>query len=134
MTEALIMPADLQQGFEMNESDFEFEITPFWSRMLERLGLGATFETMQTQTEFSEEPREITTLAKLHPPDDRYIGERDKNERAHGYGHFSWDDGSRYHGEWKNGLRHGKGMFVEPDGRVYKGFWVDDMRDGIGKT
>ena len=40
-----------------------------------------------------------------------------------GYGTYTWADGSKYVGEYKDGKRHGQGTFTATDGRVMKGIW-----------
>ena len=40
-----------------------------------------------------------------------------------GYGVFTWSDGRKYLGEYKEDKKHGQGQFIWPDGRQYKGGW-----------
>lgn len=40
-----------------------------------------------------------------------------------GYGVFSWSDGRRYEGEYREDKKEGYGVFNWPDGRKYKGNW-----------
>lgn len=40
------------------------------------------------------------------------------NERRQGFGVQEWDDGSRYEGEFMNGLKHGKGKYTWKTGEV----------------
>ena len=40
-----------------------------------------------------------------------------------GYGTFTWTDGAKYVGEFKDGLQHGQGTFTYSDGSVVKGIW-----------
>ena len=51
----------------------------------------------------------------------KYIGEY-KNDLKHGTGTFTWPDGRCYHGEWAEGKQHGEGIFMK-DGRKRKGRW-----------
>jgi len=44
----------------------------------------------------------------------------------HGKGVYTFSDGRKYVGSWKNGLRNGYGEFYFPDGWVDKGQWKDD--------
>jgi len=37
-------------------------------------------------------------------------------------------DGSRYEGQWKDGLKHGRGRFIYPDGDIYDGEWLEGKR------
>jgi hypothetical protein len=40
-----------------------------------------------------------------------------------GFGIYTYSDGSRYEGEWSNGLQHGKGKIVDANGKIVKGVW-----------
>jgi len=40
-----------------------------------------------------------------------------------GYGTFTWTDGAKYVGEWKDDKQHGQGTLTYADGRVEKGIW-----------
>lgn len=44
----------------------------------------------------------------------------------HGNGEFIFPDGSKFIGNWKNGLAHGKGTMYHANGDVYTGDFVDD--------
>jgi hypothetical protein len=41
----------------------------------------------------------------------------------HGKGIFTWIDGRKYVGDYKNDKKHGHGVFHWPDKRKYEGFW-----------
>jgi len=45
---------------------------------------------------------------------------------------FTWENGSSYVGEWKDGKKHGQGTFTSPDGRKYVGEYMDDKKHGKG--
>mgnify|MGYP003346586257 CR=1 FL=1 len=45
---------------------------------------------------------------------------------------YSWNDGSRYDGEWQENKIKGMGTYTWLDGREYRGEWVDNNMDGIG--
>ncbi len=87
-----------------------------------------------------------------------YVG-RFREGRFNGRGIYDWGDGTRYVGQWKDGLRDGKGTFwyfedgqfylryegdfskskfsgygtcTWADGDVYTGQWKDDAMDGKG--
>ena len=52
---------------------------------------------------------------------------------ANGYGQMTYEDGSIYSGEWKNGNRHGQGVLTRANGGgVYIGDWQDGMPNGQG--
>ena len=39
----------------------------------------------------------------------------------HGQGVYSWADGRKYEGDYKDDKKHGYGIYTYPDGRTYKG-------------
>lgn len=44
------------------------------------------------------------------------------NDIKEGYGEFKWgDQGSKYKGNWLNGLQHGEGVYINTKGREIKG-------------
>ena len=47
-------------------------------------------------------------------------------------GVYTYPDGTRYEGEWKNGKRYGQGIQIKPDGRKHIGEWKDGRRHGPG--
>lgn len=86
----------------------------------------------------------------------RYVGERDTENRFHGWGVYTylaggkyegewqygqkdgmgrrdWPDGSRYEGEWRNNQPHGKGIKTYKDGAQYTGDFRQGLRAGKGK-
>jgi hypothetical protein len=44
----------------------------------------------------------------------------------------TYNDGSRYEGEWMNEKQHGQGTYYFADGNKYTGGWVDDKKTGQG--
>ena len=42
-----------------------------------------------------------------------------------GYGTFTWTDGAKYVGEFKDGLQHGQGTYITTDGAKYVGKFKD---------
>ena len=38
----------------------------------------------------------------------------------------TWDDGTEYEGQFKDGKKHGKGSITYPDGSTYSGQLKDD--------
>jgi len=44
-----------------------------------------------------------------------------------------WIDGSKYEGEWKDGLRDGYGVWTGTRNEKYSGKWTADKRNGKGK-
>lgn len=47
-------------------------------------------------------------------------------------GSYTYDDWSKYVGEFKDDKRHGQGNMVYPDGRQYSGEFKFDQREGAG--
>jgi len=47
-------------------------------------------------------------------------------------GTYSYADGGKYQGEWRDNKRNGKGKFIDHDNNEYNGDWKDDKRQGIG--
>lgn len=41
----------------------------------------------------------------------------------HGEGEYTWEDGRRFKGNYKNDKKHGYGEYTWADGRVYLGYW-----------
>ena len=50
-----------------------------------------------------------------------------ENDRKHGYGIYTWNDGKQYEGWWQNGKQHGEGIYRK-DGRDRRGIWEDGKR------
>ncbi|XP_060738572.1 ankyrin repeat and MYND domain-containing protein 1 isoform X2 [Tachysurus vachellii] len=49
-----------------------------------------------------------------------------------GTGVQTWTDGSRYEGDFLNGLKHGNGTFIWPNGECFEGSFYKDYRHGRG--
>jgi hypothetical protein len=45
---------------------------------------------------------------------------------------FTWGDGRKYDGQYKDGKMHGKGVETTANGEKYDGDWKDDKRHGQG--
>ena len=52
--------------------------------------------------------------------DGNYVGSVDRRIRPHGRGTATYNDGSTYTGEFKNGRRHGRGHYSKPTGRAFE--------------
>ena len=50
-----------------------------------------------------------------------------------GYGIFTWPDGRKYNGEYKDDKKDGTGIFEWSDGRKYKGNWKNGKQHGEGE-
>jgi hypothetical protein len=81
---------------------------------------------------------ELNDIGQIHgkgvytyPDGSKYIGEW-KNGKMYGNGVYTYPDGSEYVGEMKDNKRHGEGVYTYPDGSKYVGKWKNDKRDGKG--
>ena len=50
-----------------------------------------------------------------------------------GYGTITYEDGSAYSGEWKDGTNSGQGTYIYANGDTYVGEWKDNMPT-VGKV
>ena len=41
----------------------------------------------------------------------------------HGQGNYTWKNGDKYVGQWKNDKRHGKGTKTYKNGKIERGIW-----------
>ena len=55
----------------------------------------------------------------------KYIGEY-KDGKKHGKGTLTWGDGNKYVGEWHNGKRNGQGTYTRMTGAIQVGVWAND--------
>ena len=62
---------------------------------------------------------------------DKYIGEW-KNDQMHGQGNIFFGSGNKYIGEWKHNKRDGHGTAVWANGDKYVGEWKNDFKHGFG--
>jgi len=49
-----------------------------------------------------------------------------------GNGTYTWTNGSKYEGEWKEGKQDGQGTLTSPSGYKYEGEWKDGRPNGRG--
>ena len=61
------------------------------------------------------------------------LGSVNAMEIFHGTGKMTYEDGSVYQGEWRDGKKRGKGTMTYADGDVYEGKWDEDVFHGTGK-
>lgn len=59
-----------------------------------------------------------------------YAGEWKEN-KYHGWGTYTTQDGERYHGEWSNGQRNGLGDAALESANLYLGEWRQDKMQGF---
>ncbi len=51
-----------------------------------------------------------------------------KKDIKEGFGVFTWPDGRKYTGEWKNGKQHGIGKYLGSSGQEREGRWKKGKR------
>ena len=61
-----------------------------------------------------------------YPDGGKYVGEW-KDDKFHGQGTYTLPDVSKYVGEWKAGLKHGQGTFTFSDGSIFVGEFKANM-------
>ncbi len=61
----------------------------------------------------------------------KYTGDWVKDKQM-GHGVFTWPNGDRYEGQYKDGRMHGTGTYNYADGKKYIGDWKEDARAGRG--
>ena len=66
-----------------------------------------------------------------YPNGEKYVGAF-KDGKPEGRGTLTWPDGGKYVGAWKDGKREGRGAYSSPDGRKYEGAWKDSKPNGQG--
>jgi len=55
-----------------------------------------------------------------------------KGNCQNGQGTYTWTNGDKYVGEFKDGLLHGQGTMIYADGSKYAGQFADDEYNGQG--
>ena len=45
---------------------------------------------------------------------------------------YSWANGDKYEGLFKDGMKHGRGLYTYKNGRSYRGDYVNDKFEGYG--
>ena len=73
----------------------------------------------------------LTTRTITYNSGSRYHGQT-RNGKPHGRGIYTWSSGSRYEGEFRNGKRHGRGVYTRADGSRYEGEWRNGKKTGRG--
>jgi hypothetical protein len=69
-----------------------------------------------------------------HPNHDVYEGWwSDHQNCPHGHGTYTWANGVKYEGSWKEGRKHGYGCQTYPNGDKYDGGWKDGQWHGYGE-
>jgi len=55
-----------------------------------------------------------------------------KGDCTNGYGTYTWANGNKHVGEFKDGIPHGQGTYTWADGDKYVGEWKDGIPHGLG--
>ena len=114
-------------------------------RMICRMGLGwshgemvrnmrgITKKAKNMEKVFSEIIKIIPKFVGTYTWNDgsKYVGNWVENKIC-GFGVYSWLDGRKYEGEWLNNNMHGKGVYTWKDGRRYEGEYRYDKKHGYG--
>ena len=50
-----------------------------------------------------------------------------------GYGEFTWIEGKKYFGFYKEDKKEGFGIYYWPYDRIFIGFWKEGKQNGVGK-
>ena len=61
----------------------------------------------------------------------KYVGEF-KNGMLHGLGTYTWSNGNKYVGQFKNDKMHGSATYKYTEGAQYVGEFMGNKRDGLG--
>ena len=61
-----------------------------------------------------------------------YVGEL-VNDKPHGKGTITYENGDSYEGEWKDDEMEGQGTYTWPNGDKYVGGWKEGEKHGQGK-
>ena len=69
---------------------------------------------------------------------DKYVGEYKDDER-NGQGTYTWNNGNKYVGEFKDSKRNGQGTYTYANGTIKRGYYlkgeyVPDICSGMGLT
>ena len=56
-----------------------------------------------------------------------------REEYGEGFGKYTYLDGEKYEGDWRNGKYHGQGTYTSKDGEKFVGEWKDGRENGQGK-
>merc|ERR1712129_505370 len=63
-----------------------------------------------------------------------YVGGKNENQAAQGFGVMTYKDGSAFSGNWENGHKQGDGELHGPNGDFITGTWEQSLlSDGQGK-
>ena len=85
---------------------------------------------MELESEIDEGGKETGQETYTYSNGDKYVGEW-KNDKRNGQGTYTHNDGRKYVGEFKDGEMHGKGTYTSADGQTWtvyheNGEWRDD--------
>ena len=63
-----------------------------------------------------------------------YEGQFNSDGQKHGFGKYTWQDGTTHEGMFKGGFAEGLGKQIYPDGSYYEGIFEKDKWQGPGRT
>lgn len=52
------------------------------------------------------------------------------DDKQHGFGTETWQDGAKFEGNYVEGKKHGKGKFIWSDNSKYEGDFLDNNIEG----
>lgn len=58
-------------------------------------------------------------------PDGRKYNGEYRDDLKEGYGEFEWADGRKFEGGWKSGKQYGEGVYIDEGGRRKRGVWQE---------
>ncbi len=76
-------------------------------------------------------PPPVKVETYTYPDGGKYVG-KFKDGKKNGQGTFTYPDGQKYVGRWKDDKRNGQGTITSPSGYKYEGEWKDGKPDGQG--
>jgi hypothetical protein len=74
----------------------------------------------------------MITGSYRYPDGSEYKGEWNNEGQRHGFGVLSLSDGTKYTGEFENGLCHGLGVMTFADGSKYEGEFYQGKYNNLG--
>ena len=76
-------------------------------------------------------PPPVKVETYTYPDGGKYVG-KFKDGKKNGQGTFTFPDGRKYVGEYNNDVPYGQGTITSPSGYKYEGEWKDGKPDGQG--
>lgn len=97
----------------------------------------ATPLSKKERAALARKQRELEKQAKAANVSEKSDHSNCSGDCNEGYGTFTDEDGSKYVGNWKNGLKHGHGTYIygsqsNLSGEKYVGAWAHGLKEGQG--